>query len=80
MARHAYPLNLKIEELENFVNMSCAHDGYKRLDGSPIHRRSWQFSKNSLVIKDYINGSFKSAYSYFHFHPFVTIINNNNNS
>ena len=80
VARRAYPLDLKIEELENIVNISCAHDGYKRLDERPIHRRNWQFSKSSLVIKDFINGSFKSAYAYFHFHPSVTIINDNNNS
>ena len=80
VARRAYPLDLKIEELENIVNISCAHDGYKRLDERPIHRRNWQFSKNSLIIKDYINGFFKSAYAYFHFHPSVIIINDNNNS
>ena len=80
VARRAYPLDLKIEELENFINISCAHDGYKRLDERPVHRRNWQFSKNSIVIKDYIDGSFKSAYAYFHFHPSVNIINNNNNS
>ena len=80
VARRAYPLDLKIEELENIVNISCAHDGYKRLDERPIHKRNWQFSKSSLVIKDFINGSFESAYAYFHFHPSVTIINDNNNS
>jgi uncharacterized heparinase superfamily protein len=80
VARRAYPLDLKIEELENFVNISCAHDGYKRLDESPIHRRHWQFLKNSLIIKDHIDGFFKSAYAYFHFHPSVTIIKNKNNS
>ena len=80
VARRAYPLDLKIEELENIFNISCAHDGYKSLYERPIHRRNWQFSKSSLVIKDFINGSFKSANAYFHFHPSVTIINDNNNS
>jgi len=80
VARRAYPLDLKIEELENFVNISCAHDGYKRLHEKLIHRRNWQFSKNSLVIKDYIDGSFKSAYAYFHFHPSIVLTKNNNNS
>ena len=78
VARRAYPFDLKIEELENFVNISCAHDGYKRLDGSPIHRRCWQFSKNSLIIKDHIDGYYKSAHSYFHFHPSIAIIKNKN--
>ncbi|OUU44689.1 MAG: hypothetical protein CBC16_01660 [Verrucomicrobia bacterium TMED56] len=78
VARRAYPFDLKIEELENFVNISCAHDGYKRLNGNIIHKRHWQFSKNSLIIKDQINGSFESAYAYFHFHPSVVIKKNKN--
>jgi len=80
VARRAYPLDLKIEELENLVNISCAHDGYKRLNGSPTHRRHWQFLKNSLTITDQVDGLFKNAYAYFHFHPSVTIVNDNNNS
>jgi len=78
VARRAYPFNVKIEELENFVNISCAHDGYKRLVNSPIHRRHWQFSENSLIIKDQIDGSFKSANAYFHFHPSIVITKNKN--
>ena len=78
VARRAYPLDLKIEELENFVNISCAHDGYKRLDGNPIHRRHWQFLKNSLIIRDHVDGFFTNAYAYFHFHPSVTITKNKN--
>jgi uncharacterized heparinase superfamily protein len=76
VARRAYPFDLKIEELENLVNISCAHDGYKRLTGKPIHRRNWQFFESSLVIKDHVEGSFKNAYAYFHFHPSVTIVKN----
>lgn len=79
VARRAYPFDLKIEELENFVNISCAHDGYKRLDNKPIHRRNWQFSENSLIINDHIDGSFKSAYAYFHFHPSITLTKSQNN-
>lgn len=74
VARRAYPFDLKIEELENFINISCAHDGYKRLAGKPIHKRNWQFFDSSLIITDYIDGSFKNAYAYFHFHPSVTIV------
>ena len=76
VARRAYPFDLKIEELENLVNISCAHDGYKRLTGKPIHRRNWQFFESSLVIKDHVEGSFKNAYAYSHFHPSVTIVKN----
>tara|TARA_Y100000389_G_C17442528_1_gene509493 strand:- start:1438 stop:2277 length:840 start_codon:yes stop_codon:yes gene_type:complete len=76
VARRAYPFDLKIEELENFTNISCAHDGYKRLVGKPIHKRNWQFFDSSFIIKDHIEGSFKNAYAYFHFHPSITIVKN----
>ena len=80
VARRAYPFDLKIEELENSVNISCAHNGYKRFDESLIHRRHWQFSKNSLIIKDQIDGYFKSACAYFHFHPYVTVTKTKNSN
>jgi uncharacterized heparinase superfamily protein len=78
VARRAYPFNLKIEELENFVNITCCHDGYKRLVGKPIHKRNWQFFDSGLIIEDDIEGSCKSAHAYFHFHPSVTIIKKQN--
>ena len=80
VARRAYPFDLKIEESGNFVNISCAHNGYKRLSESLIHRRHWQFSKNSLIIKDQIDGYFKSACAYFHFHPYVTVTKTKNSN
>jgi uncharacterized heparinase superfamily protein len=78
VARRAYPFDLKIEELKNFANITCSHDGYKRLIGKPIHKRNWKFFDSALIIKDYIEGSFKSAHAYFHFHPSITIIKKQN--
>ena len=79
VARRAYPFNLKIKELKNFASIACSHDGYKRLVGKPIHTRNWQFLKNSLIIKDHIEGSYKRACVYFHFHPSIVIKKNQNN-
>ncbi len=73
VARRAYPFDLKVEEKENFESISCAHDGYKRITGKPIHRRNWKFFETSLIIKDHVEGPFKSAFAYFHFHPSVNI-------
>jgi uncharacterized heparinase superfamily protein len=73
VARRAYPFDLKVEEQENFVSISCSHDGYKRIIGKTIHRRNWKFFENSLIIKDYVEGPFKSAFAYFHFHPSINI-------
>ena len=73
VARRGYPFDLKIKELENLVDISCAHDGYKRFNGKPVHRRNWKFFETSLTIKDQIEGPFKNAYAYFHFHPSINI-------
>lgn len=78
VARRAYPFSLEIEDLDNEVNITCAHNGYKRLGGKAIHRRNWQFFKSSLIINDYIEGSFDTAYAYFHFHNLISIIKLNN--
>ena len=78
VARRAYPFDLIVKELENFVSITCSHDGYKRLFGKPIHKRNWQLFNSSLIITDHIMGSFKNAYAYFHFHPSVTIVKNQN--
>ena len=74
VARRAYPFDLKIQELENFLNINCAHDGYKRLGKRIVHRRNWQFFDHSLIIKDQVEGLFKYAHSYLHFHPSINII------
>ncbi len=77
VGKRAHPFNLEIENKKDFFSISCSHDGYKRLKGSPIHRRNWKFYKNSLVVFDKIFGDFKVSYAYFHFHPLVKIIKNN---
>ena len=78
VARRAYPFDLIVKELENFVSITCSHDGYKRLFGKPIHKRNWQLFDSSLIITDHIMGSFKNAYAYFHFHPSITVVKNQN--
>ncbi len=73
VARRAYPFDLKINEFENIPDITCSHDGYKRLSGKPIHKRHIKFYKTSIIINDYIEGSFENAYAYFHFHPSIKI-------
>ena len=74
VARRAFPIDLKIDELKNYTKINCAHNGYQRLFGKPIHRRNWQFSKSSLIVNDQIEGFYKNAYAYFHIHPSVNIL------
>ena len=79
VARRALPFDFKIEEYENTVDISCSHDGYKRLTGRPIHKRILKLSDYSVVINDTIFGPIKNAYSSFHFHPNVQIFKIQNN-
>lgn len=74
VAKRAFPKDLRINEESDFLQVSCSHDGYTRLSGKPIHRRTWLFSEQSLVVKDQIEGHFENAYSYFHLHPSLELI------
>jgi len=69
VARRAYPRNLEIRETEGLV--SCAHDGYRRLPGRPVHRREWRFLAGGVKIRDVIEGEFREATGQLHFHPEV---------
>jgi len=44
------------------------------LAGSPVHWRSWTLSSGYLFIKDRVEGTFKTATAYFHFHPDIEIV------
>jgi len=72
VARRAYPFDLKMDADEGIV--SCAHDGYRRLAGSPVHRREWRFGAHGLCVHDRIEGSFRCAVGRFHFHPELEVI------
>jgi len=76
VARRAYPRDLVIKETTKLVSVSCAHDGYRRLSGKPIHRRTWEFSDSALTVSDEINGDYESAEAYFHVHPNINISEN----
>ena len=77
VARRATPLEVKFNKLENSTIVCSKHDGYKYLEGKPVHQRTWNFFDTSLIIKDEIQGSCKDAYAYFHFHPSIDISKKN---
>lgn len=74
VARRARPLDLEIREtsIESIV-VRCAHDGYRRLSGKPVHRREWYFENHSLTVYDVIEGRFTKVVGRFHFHPSITL-------
>lgn len=72
VARRARPLGLELAELSDGYRVTCAHDGYRRLKGRPLHRREWWFGQGRLAVKDWVEGSHAKAEAAFHFHPGLT--------
>ncbi|MEN8130902.1 MAG: alginate lyase family protein [Pseudomonadota bacterium] len=78
VARRAHPFGLEVEETPDCIDIACAHDGYRRLDGRPVHRRRWHWSDGLLEVVDVIEGGFREAVARFHLHPDVSIERNGN--
>ena len=73
VARRARPLELAINQEGSAVEVSCAHDGYRRLTGRPMHRRIWRMTAQTLRVSDTIEGAFREAVARYHVHPAVTV-------
>lgn len=75
VARRAYPLGLRIRTLDDATGaeVSCAHNGYTRLPGKPIHHRTWRMDARGLTVTDRVEGPHQSAEARFHFHPAVQV-------
>ena len=71
VARRAYPEGLVIKGQTEEVQVSCAHNGYRRLAGRPIHRRDWRMTKSSLMVADTVEGRYRSSMGRIHLHPDV---------
>ncbi|MBR9873064.1 MAG: heparinase [Vibrionaceae bacterium] len=78
VARRAMPSKPKLVQENNVIEIACSHDGYNRLDGNVTHHRSWSFDRNLITISDKIEGVFSNAIAYFHIHPSVVVIKDNN--
>ncbi len=75
VARRAYPDGLYIQQSADTktTKLSCAHNGYGYLPGSPIHRRTWLMDAHGLTVTDWVEGPHQSAEARFHFHPAVKV-------
>ena len=74
VGRRARPLDLVVQEKPDEIKIACSHDGYIKSSGRNIHRRSWCFSSNSMLVHDEITGCFLTAEAYFYLHPSVSIV------
>ncbi len=57
VARRAYPLERQCVQGKTVLRVSCAHDGYMRLPGRPVHRRTLQVSGDSVTWTDEVAGA-----------------------
>ncbi|WP_050782908.1 heparinase II/III family protein [Desulfatibacillum aliphaticivorans] len=73
VARRAYPIDLNYHEKEDMLCVSCAHDGYRRLKGKPVHRREWHLFQDRLIVRDSIEGGFSQASARYYFHPDISL-------
>jgi hypothetical protein len=73
VARRARPLGRMLDEVDGAVILGCAHDGYLRLPGRPLHRREWRLTPGGLRITDRIEGGCCRAVARFHLHPAITV-------
>ena len=71
VARRAYPRELRVSCEGDELVVACAHDGYRRLPGHPLHRRRWRIGADRLQIIDRIEGPFREAVARFILHPDV---------
>ncbi len=71
VARRAMPVDLVLEEQGDELVVGCAHDGYLRLPGRVMHRRTWRLGERGLHVSDRIGGSFTSAAALLYLHPHV---------
>lgn len=54
--------------------LQAVHDGYLRLDGYPVHRRTWTLSEHELEVQDVVEGTGNHLVEvFFHFHPGIRL-------
>jgi uncharacterized heparinase superfamily protein len=74
VARRAYPIDRNVDLAGPVQRASCAHDGYRRLLGSPIHKRSLELTEDGLRWVDRVEGTGsgeRSIVGYIPLHPGV---------
>lgn len=52
VARRARPFDLQSGGDASTAWAACSHDGYRRLPGQPVHRRTWSMDAQGLTVTD----------------------------
>lgn len=69
VGRRARPFDVRMGD--GPTSLAGAHDGYRHLRGSRVHRRRWHLRGEALIVTDIIEGAFRTAESRLHLHPDV---------
>jgi uncharacterized heparinase superfamily protein len=73
VARRARARLLDVHAAASTVSVVGEHDGYRRLRGGNMHKRSWSLNARELTIEDVVEGFIRSAKCYFYLHPEIQV-------
>ncbi len=78
VAQRARILNFTLEKVDNELLMSASHNGYTRLQNSPLHYRKFKITRNCIQIMDEVSGKNNKVLSRFYLHPDILVIEKDN--
>jgi uncharacterized heparinase superfamily protein len=68
VARRANPFALSLDLGGRQITVGCSHNGYCRLPGKPVHRRTWEWAEDCLIVRDQVSTRVKKAVARYIFH------------
>ncbi|NOE80013.1 heparinase [Vibrio cholerae] len=71
VARRAKAVLESAQTSGEWVTLTAAHNGYRRLKGKVTHRRIIAMAEKQLVVTDHLTGNFNQAVAHFHLHPAI---------
>lgn len=75
VARRARPTVESASLSDVCAALTASHDGYRRLGGGAIHRRTWRLQLGRLEIADVVTGTWGHAYAQFLLHSDIDVTN-----
>ncbi len=75
VARRARVVNVAVEHSADGLYACATHDGYRRLPGRVLHRRSWRLDEHCLVVEDRLEGQWQTAVARFRVAPGFEVMN-----
>lgn len=56
-ARRARATLARVADLGDHIEVTASHDGYRHLEGRPVHRRTWRVGRGWMAIEDEVVGA-----------------------